>query len=84
VSQKYLHYQLAGKYYLGRIWAHQGDREAAKEIFEEILDVAEPELEAPLIKAVKSSLKKVSRLGVLKINPAALFIFMPEADMVKY
>jgi len=84
VSQKYLHYQLAGKYYLGRIWAHQGDREAAKEIFEEILNVADPELEAPLIKAVKSSLKKVSRMGVLRINPAALFIFMPEADMVRY
>lgn len=83
-NQKYVHYQLVGKYYLGRIWAHRGQKEAAREVFEEILNLADPSVEAPLIKAVKNSLKKVSGVGVLKINPAGLFIFMPEADMVKY
>jgi len=81
---KYVHYHLAGKYYLGRIWAHRGEAEKAKQVFREILNSADPAIERPLILAAKKSLQQVSRVGVLRINPAGLSIFMPEADMLKY
>jgi predicted choloylglycine hydrolase len=78
------HYSLLGHYYLGRIFAHHGQKNSAREKFIILLKKADKEVESPLIKATKNNLNRLSQLGNIKLNPATLAIFMPEADMLKY
>jgi hypothetical protein len=80
----YEHYRLACHYYLGRIAADRGDRAEAEAAFKIVLDQAVPEVEAPLIRAARSSLDKVKKRGRLKLNADTIAIFMPEADVVEY
>lgn len=79
-----LHYQLLGHYYLGRILAHEGQTEAAIAKLNLVIQKASQELEVPLLKATKKSLNQLKKTGRLKLNPATLAIFMPEADMLRY
>lgn len=81
---EHYHYSLLGHYYLGRIFAHDGQKDSALEKFQQVLTKADKEIESSLIKATETNLNKLSRPGNIKLNPATLSIFMPEADMIKY
>jgi hypothetical protein len=78
------HYRLACRYYLGRIAAGRGERNAAVSFLSSVITEADPATERPLIKAAKKSLAKVKQWGRHKFNTHSIAIFMPEADVVEY
>lgn len=80
----YPHYQLLGHFYLGRILAAAGEKEKALTKFNLVVEEASAEDEVPLLKATFDNIKKLNQKSKLKLNPATLAIFMPEADMLKY
>ncbi|MFM8316659.1 MAG: hypothetical protein ACKOA8_20450, partial [Deltaproteobacteria bacterium] len=83
-QMKYAHYRLASQYYLGRIYADRGDKVKARKKFEQVLQKADPELEAPLIKACEEAYLDNEGPLPLKLKPRSLALFMPEADMISY
>ncbi|NBV49712.1 hypothetical protein EBR78_00680 [bacterium] len=84
LQKTYLHYRLASQYYLGRIHASRGKSKRALQAFEAVLKEANPQVEAPLIKATRKALQQVKRLKRVPLMGSTLVIFMPEADMVEY
>jgi hypothetical protein len=78
------HYRLACRYYLGRIAASRGERNAATSLLSAVIAEANPEIERPLLNAAKNSLKKLKQWGRHKLNAHSIAIFMPEADVVEY
>jgi hypothetical protein len=78
------HYRLACRYYLGRMAAGNGERNAAISFLESVIAEANPNIERPLVEAAKKSLNKVKQLGRHKFNPRGIAIFMPEAAVVNY
>lgn len=78
------HHKLACSFFLAKILASSGQRTDAFRLLTEILKAADPNLEAPLIKATKDNLKKIKRRAKLNLNPDTLSIFMPEADVLSY
>lgn len=78
------HHKLACSFFLAKILASTGQRNDAFHLLSDILVAADPELEAPLIKATKDNLKKIKRREKIRLNPDTLSIFMPEADVLAY
>ena len=78
------HHKLTCLYFSAKVSGAFGDNDNATNLFEEVLSLADPHYEAPLIEAAKKNLSILKRTKRITLNPDTLGIFMPEADVLAY